>query len=129
MGRGARVSDKRNLLFIAFDDEFFCQPAKLRCTYKSTASQGYHDVHLREVVIRLLQQLATLAISTVLLGVAVTVPVLLPAAQCNLRTVQTCLLALGEWTSATEYRGGLFDVESRVVGGEFFGSSFLIRSF
>ncbi len=29
----------------------------------------------------------------------------------------------------TEYRGGLFDVESRVVGGEFFGSSFLIRSF
>lgn len=75
-----------------------------------------------------LHQLATLPMSSGLLDAAIPY-VLLPSAQYNFTNVQMYCLAAGECSMQRNINSGLFDVESRVVGGEFFGSSFLIRSF
>ena len=99
MGPGARVSDKRYLLFIAFHDECFANRPDCDVLTKAQRPRDITMCVCGKLIIRLLHQLATLAISTVLLAGRLTIPVLLPAVQCNLRTVQTCHSVLGELIS------------------------------
>ena len=99
MGPRARVSDKEYLLSIAFDDEFFANRPDCNVLTKAQHPRDITMCLCGKLIIRLLHQLATLAISTVLLAGRLTIPVLLPAVQCNLRTVQTCRSVLDKLVS------------------------------